>query len=74
MTALEWKSRYATNAVNPATANQLPHLSMQFTEYKPAICVPNAKALCETEKQNQEVTTTLYAHVLSANHAGFSAT
>jgi hypothetical protein len=78
-TALEWKPRYATNAAKPATARtnapfvHAMHVAFEITNYKPAICVPNTCALCVTARKNQKVTTTLYAHVLSAKHASFSA-
>ena len=79
-TALEWKPRYATNAVKPATARtnapfvHAMHVVFEVTNYQPAICVLSTYALCVTGKKNQEVTTTLHALVLSAKHAGFSAT
>ena len=78
-TALEWKPRCATNAAKPATAQtnaqfvHAMHVAFEITNYKPAICVPNTCALCVTARKNQKVTTTLYAHVLSAKHASFSA-
>ena len=73
------RARYATNAAKPATAQtnaqfvHAMHVAFEITNYKPAICVPNTCALCVTARKNQKVTTTLYAHVLSAKHASFSA-
>ena len=79
-TALEWKPRYATNAAKPATARtnapfvRAMHVVFELTNYQRAICVQNTCALCVAATKNQKVTTTLYAHVLSAKHASFSAT
>ena len=50
------------------------HVAFEVTNYQPAICVPTTYALCITAKTNQKVTTTLFAHVLSAKHASFSVT
>ncbi len=65
MTALEWKPRYATNAVKPATARtnapfaHAMHVDFELTNYQPAICVPTMYyAPCVTAKRNQKVTTT----------------
>ena len=72
--------KYATNAAKPATARtnarfvRAMHVVFELTNYQPAICVQNTCALCVAATKNQKVTTTLYAHVLSAKHASFSAT
>ena len=77
---LEWKPRYATNVVKPATKRtnapfvHAIHVDFELTNHQPAICVLNTSALCVTATKNQKVTTTLYAHVLSAKHASFWAT
>ena len=79
-TALEWKPRYATNAVKPVTAQTIAPfvhailVAFEVTNYQPAICVLNMYALCVTARKNQKATTTRYAPVLSAKHASFSAT
>jgi hypothetical protein len=79
-TALERKPRYVANAAKSATARtnapfvHATHVAFELTNYQPAICVLNMYALCVTARKNQKATTTLYAHVLSAKHASFSAT
>jgi hypothetical protein len=48
MTALEWKPRYATNVLKPATARTIAHsfvharhVAFEVTNYQPAICNSN---------------------------------
>ena len=78
--ALEWKPRYATNAVKQATARtnarfvRAMHVVFEVTNYKQAIYVQNTCALYVTATKNQKVTTTIYAHVLSAKRASYSVT
>ena len=78
--ALEWKPRYATNAVKQATARtnarfvRAKHVVFEVTNYKRAICVQNTCALYVTATKNQKVTTTIYAHVQSAKRASYSVT
>ena len=78
--ALEWKPRYATNAVKQATARtnarfvRAMHVVFEVTNYKRAICVRNTCALYVTAKNCRKVTTTIYAHVQSAKRASYSVT
>ena len=75
-TALSWKPRYATNAVKPATARTIApfvhaiHVAFEVTNYQPAI---RPRMHFCVAKKSQKVTTTLFAHVLSAKHASFLA-
>jgi hypothetical protein len=75
-TALERQPRYATNAVKPATARTIApfvhaiHVAFEVTNYQPAI---RPRMHFCVAKKSQKVTTTLFAHVLSAKHASFLA-